>query len=91
MYHLPDNSIKISVRIFLIQTLRPAKAQTLRTFFTFTPPYPNFVSGGVDFEAAKEYGVRVIWALSLPGKIAPVTSGAIIKNTIMNIIKELGV
>ncbi len=46
--------------------------------------------GGVDFEAAKALGVRVIWALSLPGKIAPVTSGAIIKDTVMNIIKELG-
>ncbi len=47
--------------------------------------------GGVDFDAAKEVGVRVIWALSLPGKVAPVTSGTIIKDTIMNIIKELGV
>ena len=47
--------------------------------------------GGVDFDKAKEYGVRVIWALSLPGKIAPITSGAIIKDTIMNIINELGV
>ncbi len=47
--------------------------------------------GGVDFEAAKILGVKVIWALSLPGKVAPVTSGAIIKDTIMNIIKELGV
>ena len=47
--------------------------------------------GGVDFEAAKALGVRVIWALSLPGKVAPVSSGAIIKDTIMNIIKELGV
>ena len=45
----------------------------------------------MDFEKAKEYGVRVIWALSLPGKIAPITSGAIIKDTIMNIISELGV
>ena len=47
--------------------------------------------GGVDFEAAKRYGLRVIWALGLPGKIAPITSGAIIKDTIMNIINELGV
>lgn len=47
--------------------------------------------GGVDFEAAKILGVKVIWALSLPGKVAPVTSGAIIKDTIMNIIRELGV
>ena len=36
-------------------------------------------------------GLKVIWALSLPGKIAPASSGAIIKDTIMNIIKELGV
>lgn len=47
--------------------------------------------GGIDFNAAKAYGLKVIWALSLPGKIAPVSSGAIIKDTIMNIIKELGV
>lgn len=42
--------------------------------------------GGVDFEAAGRLGVRVIWALSLPGKVAPMTSGAIIRDTIMNII-----
>ena len=47
--------------------------------------------GGVDFEAAKLMGLRVIWALSLPGKISPVTSGIIIKDTIMNIINELEV
>jgi dipicolinate synthase subunit A len=46
--------------------------------------------GGVDFDAAAELGVRVIWALSLPGKVAPVTSGTIIKDTIMNVINELG-
>lgn len=47
--------------------------------------------GGVDFEAAKQLGIKVIWALSLPGKVAPVTSGRIIKDTIMNILTELGV
>ncbi len=47
--------------------------------------------GGVDFEAAKQLGLKVIWALSLPGKVAPVTSGIIIKDTIMNILTELGV
>ncbi len=35
-------------------------------------------------------GLKVIWALSLPGKVAPVTSGIIIKDTIMNILTELG-
>ncbi len=47
--------------------------------------------GGVDFEAAKKLGNKVIWALSLPGKTAPVTSGKIIKDTIMNILNELEV
>lgn len=47
--------------------------------------------GGVDFDAAKRLGIKVIWALSLPGKVAPVTSGKIIKDTIMNIMTELGV
>lgn len=44
--------------------------------------------GGVDFEAAKQLGVRVIWALSLPGRVAPVTAGIIIKDTITNILSE---
>lgn len=47
--------------------------------------------GGVDFIAAKELGVRVIWALSLPGRTAPVTAGIIIKDTITNILSELEV
>lgn len=44
--------------------------------------------GGVDFNSAKLLGRNVIWALSLPGKSAPVTSGKIIKETIMNILAE---
>lgn len=47
--------------------------------------------GGVDFSMAKKLGLNVIWALSLPGKIAPVTSGAIIKDTIINILNEMEV
>lgn len=47
--------------------------------------------GGVDFDAANRLGIKVIWALSLPGKVAPVTSGIIIKDTILNILNELGV
>lgn len=44
--------------------------------------------GGVDFETAKEFGVHVVWALSLPGRVAPVTAGIIIKDTIANMLKE---
>lgn len=42
--------------------------------------------GGVDMSAAKRLGVNVIWALSLPGKCAPVTSGKIIREAIVNIL-----
>lgn len=45
--------------------------------------------GGVDFETAKQLGIRTIWALSLPGKAAPLTAGEIIKDTVINIISEL--
>ena len=47
--------------------------------------------GGVDLEAAAQLGVKVVWALSLPGKVAPVTAGRSIKTTIYNILHELGV
>ena len=46
--------------------------------------------GGVDLTAAGELGRTVIWALSLPGKVAPVTAGAAIKQTIYNMLRELG-
>lgn len=45
--------------------------------------------GGVDFKAAAEQGIKVIWALSLPGKVAPMTSGKIIRDTIYHIMQEL--
>ena len=47
--------------------------------------------GGVDFEKAKGMGIKTIWALSLPGKVAPVSAAKFIKETIYNIIEELGV
>ena len=44
--------------------------------------------GGVDFDTAGMLGVRTIWLLSLPGKVAPVTSGEVIAGTIRNILSE---
>ena len=60
-------------------------------FAVFMKQHPKIKSGGVDFDAAKEAGVKVIWALSLPGKTAPITAGKIIKDTILNILNELEV
>ena len=45
--------------------------------------------GGVDRTVAKKHGLKTIWALSLPGKVAPLTSAEFIKDTIYNIFKEL--
>lgn len=45
--------------------------------------------GGVDKNAAKSRGIKLIWALSLPGKVAPTTSAEYIKDTLYNILKEL--
>lgn len=47
--------------------------------------------GGVNFKAAAQLGTKVIWALSLPGKAAPVTSGQIIRDTVYHILQELEV
>lgn len=44
--------------------------------------------GGVDFNAAAVLRLKTIWALSLPGRVAPKSAGAIIKQTVMNMIKE---
>lgn len=45
--------------------------------------------GGVDFEAAHNFKLDAVRALSLPGKCAPKTAGEIIKTTIFNIIEEV--
>ena len=44
--------------------------------------------GGVDLDAATAFGVNVIWALSLPGKVAPKTAGEIIQKTVCNVIDD---
>lgn len=46
--------------------------------------------GGIDMEAAAELGLRVIWALGLPGRCAPVTAGHIAADTIAGILAERG-
>jgi len=45
--------------------------------------------GGIDRKAVKERNLKFIWALALPGKVAPLTSAKFIKETIYNVLKEL--
>ena len=45
--------------------------------------------GGIDKKSAKDRNLKLIWALALPGKVAPVTTAEFIKDTIYNIMKEI--
>lgn len=47
--------------------------------------------GGIDFEVADKIGINVIWALALPGKVAPKTAGEAIKVVIDNILEEMDI
>ena len=69
--------------IFTRENLSKVKPGTLMIDLASKP-------GGIDFEAAKQLSVHAIWALSLPGKVAPVTAGEYISNTILNILEERG-
>ena len=51
-------------------------------------PGPNDKPAGVDFQGAAELGVRCVWALSLPGKVAPVTAASALRDTIYNMLRE---
>ena len=42
--------------------------------------------GGVDFDLANKMGLNVIWALSLPSKVAPKSAAKYLKEAIDNII-----
>lgn len=45
--------------------------------------------GGVDRNAIKELGIKFNWALSLPGKVSPITSAEFMKETLINMFKEI--
>ncbi|MGN1007648.1 MAG: hypothetical protein ACI4PV_01775 [Butyricicoccus sp.] len=45
-------------------------------------------SAGVDFTAASQLGRRAVWALSLPGKVAPVSAARAIRDTVYAILQE---
>ncbi len=47
--------------------------------------------GGVDFDGAQKLSRRVIWALSLPGKVAPISAAKAIRDTVYHILDEEGI
>lgn len=73
----------------------PAKVVTAKILHRMTPEtlVLDLASkpGGVELEEAQKCGRRVVWALSLPGKTAPVTAGEVIARTILHMLEERGV
>ena len=45
--------------------------------------------GGVNSEDAQKMNLKFVWALALPGKVAPVSSAKFIKETIYNVLSEI--
>lgn len=44
--------------------------------------------GSFDPAAAREYGIRLLWALSLPGKYAPDSAGGVLADRILTLLSE---
>ncbi len=65
------------VKLFTGEILKNLKKDTLLIDLASRP-------GGVDMDEASLLGIRVIWALGLPGKCAPVSAGRIIGSTVLN-------
>ena len=45
--------------------------------------------GGIDKKVAKERNLKLVWALALPGKVAPTTTAEFLKDTVFNVLKEI--
>lgn len=82
---LPEQEIifnTVPQLIFDCDTLKSVSSDCLMIDLASRP-------GGIAFDTAREQGFKVIWALSLPGKIAPITAGNIICDTILHMVKQI--
>jgi len=70
--------------LFNKEVLRTVPKETLIIDLASAP-------GGVDVDAASGLGLSVIWALSLPGKYAPVTAGEIIADSVLSQMRKEGI
>ena len=87
--HLDENLTKFDIIINTIpfQILDENRLDMLKKDVVIIDLASN--PGGVDRKAAKEKNIKLIWALSLPGKVAPVTSAEFIKETLYHALKEM--
>ena len=69
--------------IFTKQVIENGKGKPLYIEIASSP-------GGIDTCAARESGIRIIYAHSLPGKYAPLSAGEYIFETVCELLKERG-
>lgn len=74
----------VPASLFSDEVLKEMKKDTLLIDLASAP-------GGVDANAAGKYGIRVIWALSIPGKYAPVSAGRIVADTVLDYLGKEGI
>ena len=72
----------VPYRIFDKEFLRRVDKKTLLVELASLP-------GGFDISAAQELSANISWALSLPGKYAPESAGAIISDCVVKISEEV--
>ena len=70
--------------LFNKEVLRTIPKETLLIDLASAP-------GGIDVDAAAGLGLSVVWALSLPGKYAPVSAGEIIADTVLSQMRKEGI
>lgn len=81
MHHMDILINTVPVLVVTEEILKNAKKNCLLIDIASKP-------GGIDFEKARELGLKTIWALSLPGKVAPMTSAKIVRDTVLNVLRE---
>lgn len=74
----------VPYRVFTKEVLEKLRADTLIIDLAGD-------DGGVDRTAAESLGIKTIWALSLPGKVAPFTAANIICECVLELLRERGV
>ena len=68
--------------IILDQTLLPLVPKSCLCIDLASKP------GGIDLRAAEQLELETIWALGLPGKVAPGSAGQAIVDTVLQILTE---
>ena len=83
-----SNRIVVSESILMVITyyINSSLPYAFYSIATFSMGY--IISGLNVKKEVKKENLKLVWALALPGKIAPITSAEFIKETIYNIIKN---